>query len=519
MQTLASKDHFKRTLSESQQPPLRFAMAKVDSDCSPRSKLAGVRWGRFVRNPGYIFRHSFLNMAKEVKLNGRRESHLTPTHVIFIQNDINHDEEQIDEAKKICSPPSRLEQRREHRPSTLLIVDKHKNSSRDTTITKAKSLATMTVPDLVASNDESILSSALEMAQSPSSQSLHGESSDQQRRELLITTPSTTALEASSDIVRALFGSSVGPCWGDYFCTHNRIRGRLYTTSTAVLFYSNLLGFERRIMLRFNEIVEIRLIRTTSIEIAMFDGEVYVFRSFNDRLQVLHKLKGLKILDDRKNLRFLSGNSTNETETAVIRTAALSPDSVPIRARFGSGESHEDPLVVASGSHNGDSAVAASSPARPQSLRPILKTSPRMAMEHQRQFSSTGALLSNRRRAVSDSVVRTITFSPEKPTRSQRGSPQRRDHGETPMGTPVRSTEPQNGLRESRTMDHSILEDNDGTPNGQQEQQRVATAQTTPDIQTAWNKLTKGNSEPHICNFGIQVRTDIAKFRLSLLFW
>jgi hypothetical protein len=184
-----------------------------------------------------------------------------------------------------------------------------------------------------------------------------------------------TALEASTQIVRALFGSAVGECWGDYFCTHNRIRGRLYATSLAVLFHSNLLGFERRICLRYCEIVEMELFRTTSIRITMFDSEQYVLRSFNDRVQVLRMLKGLKILSDR---RRIGGRRLQQL-----------PQSLP----------------------NLSQGVA-----RPTSEGSSMSTQ-HSSVSSRRRLSSSSEnqhqpLVSNRRRAVSDSCAVAVTGAP-----------------------------------------------------------------------------------------------------------
>lgn len=199
----------------------------------------------------------------------------------------------------------------------------------------------------------------------------------------------STALEASTQIVRALFGSAVGECWGDYFCTHNRIRGRLYATSLAVLFHSNLLGFERRICLRYCEIVEMELFRTTSIRITMFDSEQYVLRSFNDRVQVLRMLKGLKILSDR---RRIGGRRLHQQ-----------PQSLPNLNR-----------------QNSDNAIDnVSQPQRRQSVPRPSSEGSSMSTQHssissRRRLSSSSdhqhqPLVSNRRRAVSDSYAVTAT--------------------------------------------------------------------------------------------------------------
>jgi VAD1 Analog of StAR-related lipid transfer domain len=110
------------------------------------------------------------------------------------------------------------------------------------------------------------------------------------------------ALPQASKDAHALFGDTVGPCWGDYACTHHRIPGRFYATSHAILFYTNfLLGFERRVCLLLKDVVEMQLVRTTSIRIQTMDMETYIFKSFSDRERVLHLLNGLKILADQNN--------------------------------------------------------------------------------------------------------------------------------------------------------------------------------------------------------------------------
>lgn len=88
-----------------------------------------------------------------------------------------------------------------------------------------------------------------------------------------------------------LFGRTIGDCYGSFSCSHSRIRGRLYVASRALLFYSSLLGFETRISLDFHDVLEIELFRTTSISVRTFEGETYVFKSFENRETVLHLLQ------------------------------------------------------------------------------------------------------------------------------------------------------------------------------------------------------------------------------------
>eukprot|EP00934_Nitzschia_sp_Nitz4_P001090 Nitzschia sp. Nitz4//scaffold43_size134323//78333//80146//NITZ4_003307-RA/size134323-augustus-gene-0.223-mRNA-1//1//CDS//3329551972//1090//frame0 len=105
----------------------------------------------------------------------------------------------------------------------------------------------------------------------------------------------TPKLNDRSAVVLALFGPSAGPCdlAGDFSTTYNRINGRLYVVTTALLFYSNLFGFERRVCLQFSDIDTIEAYRSTSIRISMVDCEEYVFRKFEDRdavVRLLHEL-------------------------------------------------------------------------------------------------------------------------------------------------------------------------------------------------------------------------------------
>jgi hypothetical protein len=96
-----------------------------------------------------------------------------------------------------------------------------------------------------------------------------------------------------SAVVLALFGPSVGPCVGDFSTTYNRVNGRLYASTKAILFYSNLFGFERRLCLQLNDVEIIEAYRSTSIRILMVDCEDYIFRKFANRDSVLNLLQQL----------------------------------------------------------------------------------------------------------------------------------------------------------------------------------------------------------------------------------
>jgi hypothetical protein len=112
-----------------------------------------------------------------------------------------------------------------------------------------------------------------------------------------------SSLTAASQVAQSLFGINVGPCWGEFFCTHNRIRGHMYAVTHGILFYSNILGFERRLCLQFCDITAVTLYRTTSIQIETttdLKNDLYVFKSFDNREQVLQLLRGLKGFANKK---------------------------------------------------------------------------------------------------------------------------------------------------------------------------------------------------------------------------
>ena len=191
----------------------------------------------------------------------------------------------------------------------------------------------------------------------------------------------SASLTASSEAVHALFGDGVGPCWGDFSCSHLRIRGRLYLTSQAVLFHTNLLGFERRICLLLRDIVHAELFRTTSIRIHTMDLETYIFKSFNNREQVLHLMNGLKILSDKQQ------GSRRRASSARKPSDVLQPTQL---------DGVEPGLCLTQSSSVADSSSGLSRSAFISTVGapglPVLSSSPPVSP--------------NRRRASSDSLVR-----------------------------------------------------------------------------------------------------------------
>jgi hypothetical protein len=135
----------------------------------------------------------------------------------------------------------------------------------------------------------------------PSNVSAMTPTADRTTPSLPSTRPHLTGESASSSsknnersaVVLALFGRSVGPCVGDFSTTYNRVNGRLYAATRAILFYSNLFGFERRLCLNLSDIESIEAYRSTSIRIYMVDCEDHVFRKFFNRDEVLKVLQEL----------------------------------------------------------------------------------------------------------------------------------------------------------------------------------------------------------------------------------
>jgi hypothetical protein len=127
-------------------------------------------------------------------------------------------------------------------------------------------------------------------------------------------TTTTANNNNTNKTVQALFGTAVGPSWGDFYCTHNRIQGRLYASAHAALFYSNFLGFETRVTLYWKDILELSLVRTTSIRIVMRDSEEYVFRSFVDRRAALQLLRALAAPPRAWSVRSVNAITTNSND-------------------------------------------------------------------------------------------------------------------------------------------------------------------------------------------------------------
>jgi hypothetical protein len=203
------------------------------------------------------------------------------------------------------------------------------------------------------------------------------------------------SMVAASDVVRALFGAQVGPCWGDFFCTHNRIRGRLFAVTTGVLFYSNLLGFERRLCLRFADIVSITLYRTTSIciEIADYGSETYIFKSFHNREQVLQLLLGLRRLADENSSDTLKKSTVLRTQSVVHENGSYRQLEEEQQDQQQQDQERMDLMSASFVMHTSHSTSSFQLPFAPAPT--------------------------NRRRAVSDSVVRFLGLQDDRPDFAQ----------------------------------------------------------------------------------------------------
>ena len=69
----------------------------------------------------------------------------------------------------------------------------------------------------------------------------------------------------TTEIVRDTFGPNVAPIVSTCKCSYQRASGRIYVASNAICFYSNILGFERKILIPVVDITFAGLTRTTSI--------------------------------------------------------------------------------------------------------------------------------------------------------------------------------------------------------------------------------------------------------------
>jgi len=100
-----------------------------------------------------------------------------------------------------------------------------------------------------------------------------------------VRTPSKQAY--TTEIVKSLFGGEVGEVVSDVSCSFQRQAGRLYVSTNAIFYYSNLFGFEKKVRINYESTRYISKIRSTSLMIKTIENGEYIFRSFDNRQQVL----------------------------------------------------------------------------------------------------------------------------------------------------------------------------------------------------------------------------------------
>ena len=224
-----------------------------------------------------------------------------------------------------------------------------------------------------------------------------------------VTNGSLRLEDPLDDVVKELFGSSeFGRCFGEFGCSHSLIRGRLYATSEAILFYSNVLGFEKRIFLFYQDIIEMDLFRTTSICITTGEGETYVFKSFEKRKEVLRLLKSLEMM----------------AATNRAAAAATTPVANRRRAQITENLYGEDAFSTpTNGARTAAAAAVAGYPQESQSITAVA-AAPSSSVSQSTNTATTPSssilkrtvsyknlampVLGNRRRAISDSVMSSI---------------------------------------------------------------------------------------------------------------
>ena len=112
----------------------------------------------------------------------------------------------------------------------------------------------------------------------------------------------------TTEIVRVLFGPTIGAVLADYSCTYKRTTGRLYVAKNALCFYSNLFSSESKYIFWFAEMVEVTKIKSSGVCIGMTNANGtadnaqqqqqvlrHNFRSFRDRDAVHQIISRLRL--------------------------------------------------------------------------------------------------------------------------------------------------------------------------------------------------------------------------------
>jgi GRAM domain len=224
-------------------------------------------------------------------------------------------------------------------------------------------------------------------------------------------TPTTTIIangnnakqhQERSAVVLALFGRTVGLCVGDFSTTYyHRANGRLYAATHAILFYSNLFGFERRLCLRFSDIETIERYRSTSIKITMVDYEDHIFRKFVNREHVLQLLTDLhdKAMRDATRRVPLSSDLIDLLQQDA-RDVRSERSATPVKTNTGSDLPSNRRRLTSESSHSDDmEAQAMMVRQRSQSL-PSLETLEALQVESQHRLPLDSPSSSVKRRRV-----------------------------------------------------------------------------------------------------------------------
>ena len=89
-----------------------------------------------------------------------------------------------------------------------------------------------------------------------------------------VRTPSKQAY--TTEIVKSLFGGEVGEVVSDVSCSFQRQAGRLYVSTNAIFYYSNLFGFEKKVRINYESTRYISKIRSTSLMIKTIENGEYI---------------------------------------------------------------------------------------------------------------------------------------------------------------------------------------------------------------------------------------------------
>ena len=143
----------------------------------------------------------------------------------------------------------------------------------------------------------------------------------------------------TTEIVRAMFGPTIGSVVGDYSCTYKRNSGRMYLATNAVAFYSFFFGTESKYIFRLSEITSISKIKSSGVCLKTTSGVDHNFRSLSDRESVLQKMRQLQ--SSSNITRSASGTANTPAKAIAAMTSSTSnsllspsPDTVEPVRRF-----------------------------------------------------------------------------------------------------------------------------------------------------------------------------------------